>query len=326
MEPCCVPNSLSLRAKKKGDHSMKALQQFFILGFVAFSVLCQGQSLQEGKVNIGNQAIGYTYIEPVTAVTGVLILLPAWGEKAASVFSKTKLPQLLVEYGYITIVPQLQQSLFANEAAILGLHKILSTKMEAFGCDNPRLILGGFSAGGAIAIGYAEYLVQSNSRIKPTAVFAIDPPLDLCRLYASAENKINYQCADKLINKEGRLIKNYLLKTLKGAPKEMREAYLRYSAFASAVVDGGNAKYLKNIPIRLYSEPDLEFARNKYCQELQYDDINAVDIEKMGKFLEDIGNSNIQYIATKNRGFHSWNILQPEECVNWILKMSKDTQ
>jgi hypothetical protein len=60
--------------------------------------------------------------------------------------------------------------------------------------------------------------------------------------------------------------------------------------------------------------------RKTYCDELQYEDINAVDLEKMNIFLKSIGNDKSEYITTKGKGFHSWNILEPIDCVNWILK------
>ena len=60
--------------------------------------------------------------------------------------------------------------------------------------------------------------------------------------------------------------------------------------------------------------------RKTYCDELQYEDINSVDLEKLNKFLKSIGNDKSEYITTKGKGFHSWNILDATDCVEWILR------
>ena len=115
-----------------------------------------------------------------------------------------------------------------------------------------------------------------------------------------------------------------MLRTLNGSPVERPDQYLKYSAFSADAPDGGNAKLLKSIPVRLYSEPDLGFVRNTYCDKLQYEDINVFDLEKLSKFLVSIGNNQAEYIITTDKGFHSWNILDPIDCVNWILTISKE--
>ena len=79
---------------------------------------------------------------------------------------------------------------------------------------------------------------------------------------------------------------------------------------------------MQNIPIRLYSEPDLDYVRNTYCPDLSFNDINAFDLESLNKFLLRIGNKNSQYIATKGKGFHSWNIVDAVECKDWILRIN----
>jgi len=94
-----------------------------------------------------------------------------------------------------------------------------------------------------------------------------------------------------------------------------------HSAYSANDNNGGNAKYLNIIPIRLYTEPDLDFVRKTYCMDLQCDDINAVDLQSLHKFLLKIGNSNAEHIRTKDKGFHSWNILDASGCAEWITRI-----
>lgn len=303
---------------------MKCLQITLYSSLFIFSNAALGQVIKKGIGKVNNRNFSYSYIEPEQETKGVLILLPGWGESPQSIFQKTQLPQILLGKGFITIVPQLRQILFADDYTISEINEIIKTQLRQYKSSNLKLIIGGLSAGGAIAIDYAEYVLQFDTTLKLKGVFAIDPPLDLSRMYTSAENKIGYDCKSKLIRKEGSFIKNYLLNTLNGSPLEKPDVYLKYSAFSAGAQDGGNAKVLKDIPVRLYSEPDLDFVRKTYCDELQYEDINAIDLEKLNKFLAGVGNKRVEYITTKDKGFHSWNILDPTDCANWILRISDE--
>ncbi|MBV4357594.1 alpha/beta fold hydrolase [Pinibacter aurantiacus] len=298
---------------------IRVLTIVFLNLLIGTASLC-AQTIKTGNGKVNNENFSYSYIEPAQDIKGILILLPGWGESTKSIFEKTKLPSLLLEKGFVTIVPQLHQTLFADDFTIAELNEITRIQSERYHSDHLHLIVGGLSAGGAIAIGYAEHVLSLDTAHHLKAVFAIDPPLDLTRMYRSAENKINYDCKNKLIKKEGDFIKKYLLGALKGTPEDNPENYAKHSAFLATAADGGNAKFLKNIPVRLYSEPDIDFVRNKYCDKLQFDDINAFDLEKLNTFLSGI-NKGAEYITTKGKGFHTWNILEPNDCADWILRV-----
>lgn len=292
-----------------------------VISLLACPGITLAQNLKNASDKVNGESFSYTYLEPVQEVKGILILLPGWGESTQSIFGKTKLPSLLSDQGFVTVVPQLHQTMFADDYTIAELDTLVKTLCGQYHSDQLHLIIGGLSAGGAIAIDYAEYLLSGGTQQHLKGVFAIDPPLDLNRMYRSQENKINYTCKNKLIAKEGEMIKKYLLKALNGSPSEKPEIYLKCSAFSAEAPDGGNAKYLKNIPVRLYSEPDLDYVRRTFCEQLQPDDINAFDLEKLNKFLESIGNTRARYITTTGKGFHSWNILEPVDCAAWIAEI-----
>jgi len=112
-----------------------------------------------------------------------------------------------------------------------------------------------------------------------------------------------------------------LTEDLGGSPATKSAQYVLHSAYSSGEADGGNAKYLKDIPIRLYSEPDLDQGHKTYC-DWQFNDINAFDSDGLNKFLTKLDNKNSEYIATTRKGFHSWNIVDAVDCVNWILRFS----
>jgi hypothetical protein len=298
----------------------KYLNIIFLLLLQAGLNISYGQDIDKRKDKVNGRTFTYYVMKPQQEVKGMLILLPGWGESIPSIFKKTSLPKLLADKGYLTIVPGLSQTLFADDHTIAELNYLIKVESSNNNLSEPKLILGGLSAGGAIAIGFAEHLLSADSTIRLVGVFAIDPPLDLERMYVSAENKIKYSCGG-LVRKEGYFIKSYLENTLGGSPQTKPEQYKRFSSYSAKAKENTNAKWLKGIPIRLYAEPDLEFVRKTYCNDLQFEDINAFDLEGLSKYLLQVGNNHCQYITTQGKGFHSWNIVDAADCVDWIIRL-----
>jgi hypothetical protein len=311
------PNHIHIRKTVK---MMKCFIILYIFSLLFFHNRVVGQNVDKFKDKVNDKSFTYYVMQPQSKVVGILVLLPGSGENPKSIFEKTRVPQIMANKGFLIITPELHNSLFADQSTINELDKICKNLYKKHDVSN--LIIGGFSSGGAVAIGYAEYLLTSDTTNILKGVFTIDPPLDLIRLYASAVRKINYKCKG-LIMKEGYAVKGQLENTLGGSPDSKSDQYLIHSSYSSSDSDGGNAKYLKSIPIRLYTEPDLDFVRKTYCTDLQFTDINAYDLESLYKFLLRIGNKNVEYIATKGKGFHSWNIVDAADCADWMLSISK---
>lgn len=307
--------------KENYNTSLKCLAITFLLAIQICFTYCYGQDIIKSKGNVSGHTFSYYVMKPQREIKGMLLLMPGWGESLQSVFKKTSLPRLLAEKGYLTILPELRPTLYADDYTIAELTQLIKVETVKYNLTEPDVVLGGLSAGGAVAIGFAEHLLAYDSIVKIKGVFAIDPPLDLERMYASAENKIKYSCGG-LIRKEGYFIKSYLENALGGSPESKPEQYLRFSSYSVRAKENTNAKWLKNIHIRLYANPDLAFVRKTYCEELQLEDINAYDLEGLKKFFLQSGSNKCQYITKEGKGFHSWNIVDAADCANWIVRLS----
>lgn len=295
---------------------MKSVMTIACICFLLLSVSSNAQDVTKSKFQVSNKAFDYYEMRTDVSVKGILILLPAKGEEPKSIFSKTALPKLMAGNGYITVIPDIPTQMFADNATIEILNELYKIKMAQYNVDHKDIVMGGLSNGGAMTLCYTEYLNSQPIPIKLKASFAIDCPADLARIYSSAEKKISYNCG--LIAREGKQIKAYLNKTLGGSHMLKPQTYIRSSAFSAQAPDGGNARYLKDVAVRLYSEPDLEYVRKTYCEELQFSDLNTYDFEKLITFLKAAGNDRASYIPTKGKGFHTWNIVDPADCVKWI--------
>jgi hypothetical protein len=277
------------------------------------------QSVKSGKGTLKGGTYKYYYLQPAKDIKGIVILLAGAGEKPQSVLKNTSLPRLLADRGFVTIVPELNNLLYADEYTIAVLNAILKTQSEIFNTKN--VVLGGFSSGGAIAMRYSEHVLSTETVINLKGLFVVDPPLDLERVYNAGKHMIT-NC-EGIIKQQGASIKAQLDRAFGGSPEQKLQQYRNNSSFSAGDANGGNARVLKNLPIRLYSEPDLEFVKRTYCEGLQFEDINAFDLEGLHKFLLNAGNIHCEYITTKGRGFHSWNIIEPINCAEWIVSVIK---
>jgi len=284
---------------------------FLLTGSFAFA-----QDVVQKSIKVDGKSVNYSVLQPSGDVSGILLLFPGKGESPKGVFKKTALPEKLMAKGYLTIVPNLKYALFADEMIRKQLGEILKTETESR--PSAGLAIGGFSAGGAVAMSYAEYLVSQGGASNLKSVFVIDPPLDLQRLYATSRKMRRFNCPS--VASDAQQTIDYLDKTLGGSPDDQYNNYVVNSPYMASEADGGNAKWLKQIPIRLYTEPDIDFAKERHCAEMEIQDLNAGDLEKLQKHLRRAGNDRCELISTKGRDFHSWNIADPEELAAWVVK------
>ena len=123
-----------------------------------------------------------------------------------------------------------------------------------------KFIIGGHSLGGNGALLYAAnaFKTDNTSIIKPNFVFGVDPPLDMKHLWESFKyfKKINFSATAS--NEADYFIKRFESE-LGGTPLDKPNAYEKISSFYRDAQDGGNAKFLKSIPVRLYSDPDVNW-------------------------------------------------------------------
>lgn len=281
------------------------------------------------SINDGSsQELAYYQLDapPNVPVRGLLVLLPGFGGQAQAVFGETRLPQEAAQIGLMTIVPTLNNRLYLDRAGKQFIDATISQVLRANPAAGRRLVMGGFSAGGHLALSYAETLLAGDTqeRVVLTAAFGIDPPLDMRQFWQLGQRRVEQNCS-KLLRKEGQRILASLTNAFGGSPDQFPVQYLNGSAFAGIDSLGGNAQWLKSTPIRVYAEPDLTYWREHYCPAFTADDLNAKTAERMIERLRRLGNVQAQYIETNGRGFvggrrfpHAWSILDAGECVAWL--------
>ena len=243
-------------------------------------------------------------------------------------------PKLATDAGFVlvSITPEADyfQTLFA--ANILKM----SNEMIAEICQKNKIptnkvIMGGLSAAGTLALRLAEegHKPKRNKlTIKPAAVFAIDPPLDYERFWVECNRKVKLNFHPVAVG-EGREVLRRLKMAFGGSPAQFQQKYWAAAPYSHNAPNGGQIALLKNMPIRIYHEPDVDWWIENRRQD--YSAMNSVDCAGAINDLRILGNTRAQLIGTTNRGYredgtrhpHSWSIVDEKDLVDWCLEVVK---
>ncbi len=204
----------------------------------------------------------YHLFRPADSARGLVVLLPYFGSNANE-FSSAALPRLLVQQHVAAMA--VSASGYLTDDDLLTLRGLIGAVVRELNIPSGRVDVGGISAGGTGALRYAEYCMAGHcdARSEPVAVFSVDAPLDF-EAWWNRET-LNLRRGNPTSSlEESQAILNALRSALGGSPNQVRQVYRRRSPFLVSDKDGGNARLLKNLPIRLYTEPDVILDGREY--------------------------------------------------------------
>jgi hypothetical protein len=273
--------------------------------------------------NIKNKNYYTVFIPKDLDLKGYVFLLPGFGETSENVLEQTDLPVLLAENGFLTVIPTLQDGVLSfgiDEISQKAFLRISQHVKQKYNLEKLPYYIGGFSIGGSTAIKFSE-----ETEYKPRAVFAIDPPLDFERFYLSCEREVRL-AGNSIPDEERVYMIDRLNKEMGGSPKRVLQNYYKTSPYSFTDISQTAVKKMKNVPLRIYSELDI----NWYIKDRQEDftGLNITECSAMINELNRLGNNKASLITTQNKGFrkpnnekqpHSWSIVDNEELIKWLL-------
>lgn len=271
----------------------------------------------------------YRLYEPREAPVGLLVLIPGHGGSNDAFGpdgpTPSALPRLLAAVRVATIVPT--EVDWLDDRWLEALDQVIAETLTTYRLPRHRVVIGGFSGGGTVAVRYAEFTAASRSRaaVRVRGVFAADAPLDLARLWRGETLAIN-RGADARFVAEARMVLGLLSEALGGAPEQHAAQYLAISPLSAFAENGGQAVWLREVAVRLYTEPDVSWWMAN--RQVDYYSMNAVDAAALVTQLQLMGNRNAELIATQGRGVrpggarhpHSWSIIDEQELAGWIRR------
>jgi len=220
--------------------------------------------------------------------------------------------------------------MLTGDGPLQRIDSLVREVINSYHLPKNKWVIGGMSVEGTGAIRYVQYRQQkhANDGLNPAGVFGIDPPLDYERLWHESEDGVKRNFSPNAVA-EGNFLMAFFKEKFGGSPHDKPDAYRAASPFSYSAGDGGNARWLNNIPIKIYVEPNI----NWWIENRRKDfyDLNAADQAALINQLKLNGNKDAELKTSYNKGIapdgsyhpHSWSILDEKELLKWCLKLCK---
>ncbi|MEP7196101.1 MAG: hypothetical protein ABI851_06235 [Saprospiraceae bacterium] len=267
----------------------------------------------------------YHALIPDAKIKGTVVLMPGTWETTEHLLSRMNtFCELAYKNNLAVVLLSINQRLTLTDETLQLMNSMFEDAIKKYSLPQNKFVLGGWSMGGLFSLRYTEMSRQEPNRtvIKPLAVFSCDGPCDLKNIYNNFKRKFNKNPGQN----EPAYGMTELEKYCGGTPEMAMGKYIYYSPYSHLQDSGGNAKYLINTPVRIYGDVDpIWWMQNRHVD--MYD-LNALDQTAMIQLLNDMGNKNAEFINAYQKGIrlegnrhpHSWSIVEPVDCITWILK------
>lgn len=314
---------------------MKKLLNFFLF-IVPSCILAQSVEIHL-EANFGNIALtddfqipkagsGYSVWLPVQKPAGAIVFFHDEPDGSAniSIIPLAREKQLAVLF--ISTENRLEFLFTADK--MREVEKYIHEACVRYAIPENNLLFTGMSLEGTRALKMAVFASSADSKyhIKPKAVAICDAPLDMVRFWTETDKAWRMNLNETSAN-EGKWVSQYLAENLGGKPDEVLPAYVNYSPFCYSATNGGNARYLLDIAVRAYTEPDVHWWIDNRAKD--YYSMNAIDAAALINQLRISGNRKAELITTENKGYrpdgsrhpHSWSIVDERELLDWFLHL-----
>ena len=308
---------------------MKKITSIVITSLI--SVVSVGQKLETTYLNPKDSTANmYLAVIPESKpISAFLFLLDGFGGSSPKdILVETQLPILAAKQGILVILPILKTGPLyfgSDTASQQSLNTLIGMVSDKYHLQGKDFYIGGFSIGGTCVVKYAELAARDNYRIKPKAVFAVDPPLDWARFFNAAKRVARLSEPGK-VNGEVSYMIGRIEKEMHGTPQTAIDNFYEGSPYSFSDTTQRAVKNLINTPLMLISEPDIQWWMSKRGFDYSY--INIMDQAAMINELQKLGNAKAILVTTTDKGYrepghtrhpHSWSIADPEAVIKWLL-------
>lgn len=319
------------------------MKRFFLFVVIVFSIFsCAEQKTSSVSYTIDHHIVDpddsefgyYLSVQPESKmVKGVMVLLPGFGQKAEDIFMDSSLHKIAYEHDILTIGFSGRTRMTADDHIQNKLNQVLEQVKKSNGLNADDFVIGGFSAGGVIALRYAELCKEFPDRypINPQAVFMADSPVDMYLCSMTLE-EIEKTSTSKIALNEAKWVKQFYQEYYGATPQSDPEYFKKLSPFSIDKQYGENEKHLKDTPVRAYHDIDVNWRLKNRNQTTRFE--NYVGTSELINRLILMGNQKAEFMQSYETGYrrngqrhpHSWSIIDPVECIEWITACLNDEE
>jgi hypothetical protein len=214
------------------------------LTFIFFSISLHalGQRIEYNFTTPGDTTKNYyVTVFPVDKIKGSIILLPGFGELPKQTLVEWDFHKYAAKAGYLTIIPALGDWSFfyMDDSSQERLKQFIDEVFKKYNLNENSFFIGGASLGGTMALQYAQRAFADKSTLKkPIAVFALDPPLDIERLY-NCMMTTNRPTKNPISVQEDNYVTNRIEQEFKTNPKQILNSFGQFRHLPKVILSIG---------------------------------------------------------------------------------------
>lgn len=297
------------------------MKRVFYLLIIIFFISCKS------SVTEVNHIIDKDFeIYKVTNSKATLVLFPCFPCDIENTKVEFPIIEEANKKGVSVILMRFNYKLYLKNDELFSLSKHFNSIFKNNKLSSDNVFIGGFSGGGNVTLLFSNYLIKESNSIQPNGVFIVDSPIDLLGLYKVAEKNIVSNFSKESLEESNWIINSFNSEF--GNPKDSIYLYENLSPYTFQTHNITNLENLKNLKIRLYTEPDFDWWKTN--RNNKKDEINSFFIEQLYNDLKSKEFNNIELINTQNKGYrangtrhpHSWSIVDKENLLNWVLEQN----
>lgn len=301
-------------------HRSSILKSFSASVAIVCITCCSGPIAQQAALLKQETTADHQLLVPPEP-KALLVLFPCYSCDAQDTRDESRITDEAVANNVAVLLMDLNRHLFLSEAETNALLDTIAAIDRTHELAGTPVFFGGFSSGGNVAVLLAKQLKRMPRKdILLSGLFVVDSPLDLSQLYPIWTKHAEHSLVP-VSRKESAMVIALLDSTL-GNPID---SAANYEAFSPVTTSAASIAPLKDLPVRLYTEPDTVWWRIDRGD--RYEDMNACYLEKLHAQLVVIGNARAEFITTYGRGIqhghrhpHAWSIVDEKELVKWIIR------
>ena len=295
---------------------------FFLLACITSTVF--GQVIKE--IEIKDPTVNnYFVVEPKSEIKGAMILLPGASLAPESIFPETKLHNVAYLHNILVVALDYgKNNIYLTDNDLHKIDVVLTDVIKRYAVPKDKFVIGGYSGGGINSLNYTIHCKQFPEKavIDPQGVFTADAPVDLTEVWYSLNREIEKNFSQVAVN-EARYFLPYIEADMNGTPETNPDNYIKHSPYSHRTKDGGNVKYLLNVPVRLHHDIDVTWRLKNRRQDLF--DMNDAYASAMINWLLLNGNDKAEFVIADRpammsngvRNTHAWSVIEEVSCVLW---------
>lgn len=207
----------------------------------------------------------------------------------------------------------------SNESEALRIY--INEIINYYQLPTEAIYFGGYSGGGNVAMLLSNYLIEKQNTYLPSGVFVVDPPIDLWNIYQSSLLNIERNYSEPSVQESEMIIG--ILDSLVGENKVTSEIVAQFSPIVNELNSYDNIIQLKNIKVRLYTEPDSVWWKEN--RQADFNQTNSYALQILAKNQLNVFEA-LELIETQDKGYradgrrhpHSWSIVDIPDLITWI--------